>query len=308
MGTPEFAVPSLLSLLKHPELCSVVAVATQPDRPAGRGRKLTASPVKRAATEHGVPVLEPASMRSKETLETLAAFEPDLIVVVAYGKILPASVLNLPQYGCVNVHASLLPRHRGASPVAHAIMAGDPEAGVCIMQMDAGLDTGPVHHRVSMPLLPSHTRGTLTDHLSEAGARGLIEVLPALLEGRSVPTPQDDALSTYAPLLKKEDGLIDFNQAPETISNRIRGLSPWPGAYALLGDKRTLFITASVEPSTEGEPGEVLKADSRGVVIAAPGGALRLHQVRPAGKKAMDAGSWVAGRGVQAGDVFNSPS
>ena len=305
MGTPAFAVPSLEALVVRPDLCQVQAVITQPDRPAGRGRKLTASPVKLAAQAHDLPVLQPTKMKSEETWEALAQYKPDLMVVAAYGRILPPRLLELPQRGCVNVHASILPRHRGASPIAHAIMAGDPEVGVSIMQMDEGLDTGPVHGVSSIPLQSTHNRGNLTEELALLGAQALIEALPGILDGTSQPTAQEDERSTYAPLLTKQDGLLDFSKDALTLSRRVRGLNPWPGAYAMQGDKRTLFSVVSPAEGA-GRPGEVLQANSQGVLVACQSGALRLEEVRPSGKKLMAATAWAAGRGIQEGDLFNS--
>lgn len=305
MGTPAFAVPSLIALAERPDLCQVHAVITQPDRPAGRGRKLTASPVKVAAEARGIPIIQPTKMKTEQTYQSLAAFKPDLMVVAAYGRILPASLLELPRLGCINVHASLLPKYRGASPIAHAIMAGDKQAGVGIMQMDVGLDTGDVHHEAAIALRDDHTRGTLTVELAELGAKALIDCLPAILNGTSQAVAQDESASSYAPLLKKQDGLLDFNLDAETLWRRTRGLSPWPGAFAYLSEKRCLF--AEVLPvEGSGMPGQIIEANSNGITIACGKGALLVTQVRPAGKKLMQASAWVAGRGVSVGQHFNS--
>jgi len=306
MGTPAFAVPSLTALAERPDLCRVEAVITQPDRPAGRGRKLTASPVKVAAEARGIPILQPTKMKTEETYQALASYEPDLMVVAAYGRILPTPLLELPKYGCINVHASILPQHRGASPIAHAIMAGDSEVGVSIMQMDEGLDTGAVHHKVAIPLRDDHTRGNLTVELATLGSKALLECWPRIIDGTSTPTSQIDSDSTYAPLLKKQDGLLDFSLDAQTLWLRVRGLTPWPGAFAYLGDNRCLF--AEVVPAEgSGNPGEVIDADVTGVTVACGQGALLIKQIRPAGKKLMPASAWVSGRGVKVGDQFSSP-
>lgn len=306
MGTPAFAVPSLTALAERPDLCRIEAVITQPDRPAGRGRKLTPSPVKIAAQARGIPILQPTKMKTEDTYQALASYEPDLMVVAAYGRILPTSLLELPKHGCINVHASLLPKHRGASPIAHAIMAGDPQVGVSIMQMNEGLDTGAIHHEVAIPLRNEHTRGNLTVELAELGAKALLKSLPEIIGGTSNPIPQIDADSTYAPLLKKQDGLLDFSLDAQTLELRTRGLTPWPGAFAYLGDNRCLFAEV-VSTEGSGTPGEVIGADVTGVTIACGQGALLIKQVRPAGKKLMPASAWVSGRAVKVGDQFHRP-
>ena len=303
MGTPSFAVPSLAALLARPDICEVNAVVTQPDRPAGRGRKLTPSPVKVKALAHNLPIIQPTKIKTEETFQTLAQLAPELIVVAAYGRILPKTILELPEYGCINVHASLLPKYRGASPVAHAIMAGDARVGVGIMQMSEGLDTGDIHHEASIPLRDEHNRGNLTTELAELGAQALIECLPQILSGTSQPRPQISSDSSYAPLLNKQDGLLDFSLDARSLWLRIRGLTPWPGAFAYLADKRCLFIEV-LPVQGSGNPGEVIAADSSGIRVACGEGALLVKQVQPAGKKPMQASAWVAGRVVSPGDYF----
>jgi methionyl-tRNA formyltransferase len=281
----------------------VVAVVTQPDRPAGRGRKLTPNPVKIAATARDIPVLQPTKMRSPQTREALAAQRPDLAVVAAYGRILPPALLTVPRLGCINVHASLLPRHRGASPIAHAILAGDERVGVCIMGMEEGLDTGPVFSRVEVPVGPGDTCGSLTDTLAERGAALLLDTLPGILAGSIDPVPQDDVGATYAPLLEKQDGALDFGGAAEALCRRVRAFNPWPGAFAFKGDLRVLVLDAEACDGA-GDPGRVVEAGGGGVVVACGAGALRLLEVKPAGKKQMPAASWAAGRGIGVGDIL----
>ena len=302
MGTPDFAVPSLVALADRPAEFQVVGAVSQPDRRAGRGRALKPSPVKVAALERDIPVLTPIKMKSAETREAVAALRPDLIVVAAYGRILPPALLELPRHGCVNVHASLLPRHRGASPIAHAIMAGDTQTGIAIMQMEAGLDTGPVYAVRAIDLDDTATSGNLTATLAELGAELLVETLPQIAAGQLTPAPQDDSQATYAPLLTKEDGRLDFTAAAATLARRVRGLSPWPGAFTFRGDQRVQVVAATAAPSGSGEPGQVIVADGTGIVVACGEGALSLDEVKPAGKKSMLAPAWVAGRGVALGD------
>lgn len=301
MGSPAFAVPSLTVLAERPDLCEVVAVVTQPDRPAGRGRQLQPGPVKVAAQARGLPVLQPTKMRSAETRDALAAYQPQVMVVAAYGRILPPSLLELPSLGCINVHASLLPRHRGASPIAHAILAGDATTGVAIMQMEEGLDTGPVFAMREEPIAPTDTTGSLTVRLSQVGASLLADVLPDIFSGELQAQTQDHARATYAPLLSKEDGRLNFTRPAAELARRVRAFSPWPGTFAFRGEQRVQVMEAR-PASGAGEPGQVLAADREGVLVASGEEALLLTEVKPAGKKQMTAAAWVAGRGVAVGD------
>ncbi|MEE8410276.1 MAG: methionyl-tRNA formyltransferase [Myxococcota bacterium] len=307
MGTPDFAAPIVRALADASELGSLVAVVTQPDRPAGRGRKLVAPPVKVLARERGIPVLQPTKLRKTETHDALRVFAADVVVVAAYGRILPEAVLTIPRLGCINVHASLLPKHRGASPIAHAILAGDQETGISIMQMDKGMDTGPIFRRDAIPLPDGVTCGGLFDILAAMGAESLMAALPGILDGSAVAEPQDDKSATYAPLLKKEDGRIDFRGNAIELERCVRAFSPWPGAFAELGDVRVRIHWAQVADGI-GEPGLVLTADSKGVIVACGEGALCLDEVQPAGRKRMPAAAWVAGRGVEAGARFELPT
>ncbi len=230
MGTPDFAVPPLHALLNAPDF-EVVCVVTQPDRPSGRGQKLQASPVKQVAAAHGVPILQPQKLREAGIFEQLQAYAPDLIVVAAFGQILRQNVLDLPTYGCINVHASLLPRWRGAAPIQAAIRAGDSETGITIMQMDAGLDTGAILRARAIPIAPNETGQTLHDKLAALGGDLLIETLRDYLSGSLTPQPQDDSLHTYAPMLKKEDGQINWAAPATEIARQVRAYYPYPVAY-----------------------------------------------------------------------------
>lgn len=230
MGTPEFAVPSLRALLESPAF-EVVCVVTQPDRPAGRGQRLQAPPVKQVALEHGVPILQPHKLREAGVFEQLEAYAPDLIVVAAFGQILRQNVLDLPRYGCINVHASLLPRWRGAAPIQAAIRAGDSQTGITIMQMDAGLDTGPMLRQRAIPIAPDETGQSLHDKLAALGGALLVETLCDYLDGKIVPQPQADSAHTYAPMLKKEDGRINWADSAAAIARQVRAYYPYPVTY-----------------------------------------------------------------------------
>ncbi|MBI5508851.1 MAG: methionyl-tRNA formyltransferase [Deltaproteobacteria bacterium] len=306
MGSPEFAVPVLEALLGRPASFAVVGVVTQPDKPAGRGRLLTPPPVKLAAIAAGLPVLQPTKMKIDATRDSLAALRPDVVVVAAYGRILPPALLAIPSAGCVNVHASLLPRHRGASPIHHAILAGDPEVGVAIMRMEAGLDTGPVYAMHAVPMPARASAVSLSPLLAALGAELLLAVLPDIVAGTLTPTPQDERAATYAPLLAKEDGRLDFGEPAAALERRVRAMTPWPGAFAVVGGRRLLVTEAEVVDGGRGEVGVVQVADKHGVVVACRDGGLRLLTVQPEGRKLMPAGAWVAGRGVQVGERLGS--
>ncbi|MCB0213133.1 MAG: methionyl-tRNA formyltransferase, partial [Anaerolineae bacterium] len=229
MGTPDFAVPSLKALIAGPY--ALVGVVTQPDRPSGRGKRLTPPPVKVVAKEADIPVLQPRTLKAAEAFEALASFQPDLIVVAAFGQILRKNVLDLPRFGCINVHASLLPRWRGAAPITAAILAGDDEAGVTIMHMDEGLDTGPMIAKRAIPMTAEHTGGTLTGALAELGSHLLIDTLPDWLAGTLTPQPQPDAMVTFAPRLDKKEGLLDWSLPAVEIERKVRAFDPWPGTF-----------------------------------------------------------------------------
>ena len=291
-GTPEFAVPCLRAALEGSD---VLAVLTQPDRPAGRGRQPQMSPVKQVALEHGLAVLQPESLRDAEVQAQLAAFAPDLLVVVAYGLILPQSVLDIPRLGAWNVHASLLPRWRGAAPIQRAIEAGDAQTGVCLMQMEKGLDTGPVLLRATTPILPEDTGGSLHDRLAELGAGVLAEGLARLAAGDAPsPEPQDAARVTYAHKLDKIEARLDWNQPAAVLDRRIRAFTPWPVAEVQLDGER-LRIHRAAPVDAVGAPGSVLAAGREGIVVACGEGALRLEVLQRDG-----------GRAVTAADLLNA--
>lgn len=291
MGTPEFAVPSLQALI---ETQTVVGVVTQPDRPAGRGQRVVASPVKRIVLDAGLPVIQPHTLRDPEAMAQLTAWAPDVIVVCAFGQILKPAVLDLPPHSCLNVHASLLPRHRGAAPIPAAILAGDSETGVTIMRMDAGLDTGPLLAWRSEPIRPDDTTPSLGERLARLGAALLAEILPGYLAGKLTAEPQDHARATYAPQIKKADGRLDFTRPVVELERRVRAFNPWPGAFALWQEQPLRILRAAVTASVEGEPGSVTNTE-RGPAIACGSGGLLLLEVQPAGKKPLLATDFVRG-------------
>ncbi len=283
MGTPEFAVPVLQTLI---ELQTVVGVVTQPDRPAGRGKQLRPSPVKLTAAAANIPIYQPKSLRSEEAAQPLRDWQPDIIVVAAFGQILRPHVLNLPPHGCLNVHASLLPRWRGASPIQHAILAGDAETGVCLMQMDEGLDTGPVYACMPTPISPTETAASLHDRLAELGANLLDVHLDNIVAGKLTPTPQNDEQSTYAPMITKEDGRINWQQTSSEIDRRLRAMTPWPGAFTIWQGELLKIKSASVADGLlpDGEPGLVVAYEEGAAVLTADGG-LVLEEIQLAGKR-----------------------
>jgi methionyl-tRNA formyltransferase len=295
MGTPPFSVPSLQTLLGA---YNVVGVVTQPDRPAGRGRRLQPPPVKVAAEAAGIPVYQPASLRREEAAVPLREWQPDLIVVAAYGQILRPHVLDLPPHGCLNVHASLLPRWRGASPIQHAILAGDAETGVSLMKMDASMDTGPVYVQEKLAIALDDTAATLHDRLALLGGQLLGAHLDAILDGRLPPTPQDDGQATYAPLIKKEDGRLDWREPAAQLARRVRAMTPWPGAFTTWQGKMLKIVEARpVEPAAlpAGQPGEVVGSHETAVLLTGEGG-LQLHQVQLEGKRPVAVAEFLRGR------------
>lgn len=304
MGTPDFAVPCLEALIKSQD--EVVAVITQPDRRAGRGKKTTPPPVKVCAESAGIPVLQPSKIRTDEFRETLASFNPDLMVVVAYGRILPLSLLELPPLGCINVHGSLLPRHRGAAPIQWAIMEGDSEVGVTVMQMDEGMDTGDMLLPATTETTDHETAGTLFTKLSELGASTLVNALDLLRHGKLVPIPQDHTLATKAPPLKKEDGLLDWTMSARKLHCRIRGLDPWPSSYTYLDGKRFRFFSPEVVHKKSDEPpGTLLAADVMGLLIATGEEMLLIKEIQPEGKKRMEVSAFLCGQPLKPGLCFS---
>ena len=290
MGSPDFSLPSLRALAGTYD---VVGVVTQPDRASGRGRELKAPPVKLLAQELGIPVMQPEKLRLPEAMENLRAWSPDLIVVAAFGQILKKDVLELPRFGCINVHASLLPRWRGAAPINAAILAGDEETGVTIMQMDVGLDTGPMLAKRSIRLAPTDTAGSVFEALSQLGANLLLSTLPDYLSGKLVPQPQPEAGMTYASMLKKEEGKLDFTHDANELERRIRAFNPWPGAYMEFDGVLLKIHRAHVE-SGNAEAGKRLVVQNQ-PAVGAGGGLLILDEVQPAGKKSMSGKSFLSG-------------
>ena len=298
-GTPDFAAQHLQVLIDSPH--NVIAVYTQPDKPAGRGKKLQASPVKQLAEQHQIPVYQPKSLRKPETQAELTALQADVMVVVAYGLILPQAVLDAPTYGCLNVHGSLLPRWRGAAPIQRAIWAGDKQTGVTIMQMDAGLDTGDMLHKVFCDIDLQDTSADLYHKLAEIAPNALIEVLNHLTDGTFIAEPQDDTQSNYAEKLSKEEAKLDWQLSAAQLERNIRAFNPWPMAYLQLtdeqGNPQTLKVYhATVLPSASQTPGTIISADKNGIQIATADGVLNLLQLQPAGKKPMSAQDLLNGR------------
>ena len=294
-GTPEFAVPSLRAAAQRGE---VVAVYTQPDRPAGRGRGLAASPVKLEAIARGIPVLQPETLRRRASQDALRALAPDLMIVVAYGLILPQAVLDIPRFGCWNVHASLLPRGRGAAPIPRAIQAGDAETGVCLMQMEAGLDTGPVLLEQRTPIADAETGGQLHDRLAELGAQVLGDGLGLLRAGiRPVPRPQPEEGASYAHKLDKAEARLDWNRPAQELARTVRAFNPWPVAEATVAGERLRIHGAVALPlAHDAAPGTLLVAGRDGIDIACGEGALRLRVVQREGGRAITAADWLNAR------------
>ncbi|MEJ2604223.1 MAG: methionyl-tRNA formyltransferase [Gammaproteobacteria bacterium] len=288
-GTPEFALASLRAL------CGAghrpVAVLTQPDRPAGRGRRVRAGPVKAWAESEGIPVRQPVTLKDDTVQEEIRSLEPDLMVVAAYGLILPPPVLASASAGCLNVHASLLPRWRGASPIQAAVLAGDPVSGVSLMRMEAGLDTGPVFARAETPVGARETAGELHDRLAALGGELLVEHLPAILDGTLRAVPQDDALATYAPRIRREDALIDWSAPAADLDRRIRAYNPWPVSHTVLeGESLRVWSAEPLEIDAGAGPGTILEAGAGGIAVATGDGALRLLEVQMAGRRRIAAG------------------
>ncbi|WP_298444550.1 methionyl-tRNA formyltransferase [uncultured Ferrimonas sp.] len=287
-GTPAFAADHLQALLSSNH--QVVAVYTQPDRPAGRGKKLTASPVKELALQHNLPVYQPKSLRAEEAQQQLASIDFDIMVVVAYGLILPKAVLDLPPMGCINVHGSLLPRWRGAAPIQRSIWAGDAETGVTIMQMDVGLDTGAMLHKVYCPIEDSDTSASLYNKLAQLGPQGLIEALGQLADGSAVAEVQDDSLANYAEKLSKEEAAIDWNKPASALWREVRAFNPWPVShFQCQGNSIKLWQCQVLTDDHSAAAGTVLRADKHGIVVACGEGALLLQSIQIPNKKAMAA-------------------
>jgi len=298
IGTGDIGVPTLRALFESSEH-EIVAVVTQPDKPVGREQEITAPPIKQTIKARDIPILQPPRIKSPETIAELQSLRPDAIVVMAYGQILPREVLDLPSLACLNLHASLLPRWRGAAPIQAAIAAGDTETGITVMYMDEGLDTGDVLLQRKISLQPAETGGSLHERLGQLAPGALFEALDLIQRHEAPRLPQDNALATYAPKLKREAGLIDWSESAEAIERKIRAFNPWPGAFTMVKDGndriRNLKIHSAVIVDQSAPPGQIIYADERGMVIAASDGSLSLQEVQLEGKRRMSAIDLVRG-------------
>jgi methionyl-tRNA formyltransferase len=306
MGTPELAAASLTALLREPAF-QILAAVTQPDRPKGRELKLQPSPVKQLAGTAGLPVLQPEKARAENFVAELRCLAPDLIAVAAFGQILPQTILELPRFGCLNVHTSLLPKYRGAAPIQWAILNGEAETGVTIMKMDEGLDTGAILSQRTTPIRDADNAATLHDRLAELGAELLVQTIPDYVAGKILLQPQDTARATHVGKLKKEDGRIDWQQPARAIWNRIRAFTPWPGAFTLLPGQpqpQLLKIWSAEIVSMPGKPGEILQAEKTGIVIGCGQDALRITVLQREGGRRMGAADFLTGHPLKSGQQF----
>jgi len=302
-GTPDFAVPSLETLVRSRH--EVAAVVTQPDRPKGRGRKTVASPVKRLAEEHNLVVLQPEKASALDSVQRLQTIAPDLMVVVAYGEILKPQLLEVPERGAVNLHASLLPRYRGSSPIQAAILNGDEVTGVTTILMDEGMDTGDILGQAEVSVDEDDTAGTLHDKLARVGAEVLLETVDRIESGTAAPVPQDHGLATYTKKLTKEDGIIDWNATTERLHNFVRAMNPWPVAHVRDGGLRIWTTSVPGEEKERADPGTVIQADENGLLVTTLDGAIRIEQLQVAGGKPMSATEFLRGHGLQEGERFD---
>ncbi|HVU09302.1 MAG TPA: methionyl-tRNA formyltransferase [Verrucomicrobiae bacterium] len=300
MGTAELSCASLERLVGK---FSVAAVVTQPDKPKGRDLKLQFSPVKILAEKFQLPVLQPAKARDEKFISELRELKPDLIVVVAYGQILPQAILDLPKFGCVNVHTSLLPKYRGASPIQSAILNGETETGVTIMKMNAGLDTGEIISQAHAPILPEDNSQTLHDRLAQLGADLLVKTIPDYVAGKIVLKPQNNSEVTTTAKIKKEDGKIDWNEPAEKILNRLRAFTPWPGIFTILNGQLLKIWRAEILGKS-GKAGEILSADKNGIVVACGKNALRVLELQREGGRRLNAQEFLAGHPLKSGEKF----
>ena len=304
MGTPDFATLNLKALIDGPD--DVVAVVTQPDRPKGRGKQLTPPPVKLFAESADIPVLQPAKIRTEEFLNGLLSYQPDLIVVTAYGRILPPPLLELAPMGCINVHGSLLPLHRGAAPIQWSVIKGDKKVGVTVIRMDEGMDTGDILLQESIQATPDETAGTLFEKLAHLGSDTLLKAIKGLKEGTIVGSPQNHSQATEAPMLKKTDGLIDWSKNARELESLIRGLDPWPNAFCFLDTRRLrLFKPEVVYKWNAAQPGSLLRADKRGLVIACGKDTLLVKEIQPEGKKRMTVEAFLCGCSLDPGILLS---
>lgn len=300
-GTPQFAVPCLDALV---EIADVVGVVCQPDRPQGRGLELTPPPVKRRALELGLNVVQPTKLKTGEFAQWLRDQNADVALVVAYGRILPKDVLEAPRLGCVNVHASLLPKLRGAAPITWAVVRGEPETGVTLMEMDEGMDTGATLEHFATPIADEETAGELSERLSAIGALATRKGLPTYVSGGYTAVAQDGSRATMAPILKKEDGRVDFTRSARAVHDHVRGMMPWPGAFTTSRGKTVKVLSTRVTdvPSGNAEPGTIVFADKTRVVVACGERGVELTRIQLEGKKAIAAGDWFLGRGIAEGE------
>lgn len=304
MGTPDFAVPSLQALLDGPD--QVVAVVCQPDKARGRGKVLSPPPVKVLAEQHDLPVLQPASVRKEPFPDQIRQLDPDLLVVVAYGKILPAALLQMPRLGAINVHGSLLPKYRGAAPIQWAVINGETETGITIMQMDEGMDTGDILLTMPVTIGPQETAGELFDRLSRLGGDTLGSAIAQLKEGKLSRIPQDHSQASSAPMLVKDMGHLDWTLPAHRLQCLIRGLDPWPSAYGYIDGKRCRFFDPEVVPVRATEPpGTICRADNQGLLVATGDDCLRIHDIQPEGKKRMAVDACLRGFRIEPGTRIN---
>jgi methionyl-tRNA formyltransferase len=302
-GTPHFAARALEALTDKHE---IVAVLTQPDRPAGRGMQLTQSPVKQLALQYGLNLMQPTSLKDEAARKALAALQADVMVVAAYGLILPQAVLDIPRHGCLNIHASLLPRWRGAAPIQRAILAGDAETGITIMQMDVGLDTGAMLWRRSCPITREDTAATLHDTLADLGANCIVETLEQLAQGKLNPVAQDETAACYAAKLQKSEAAIDWTQQAEQIHRAIRAFNPFPGSVTGLAGVQGIKVwQADLRPDNGGQPGEVLHVGKDGILVACGQGALNLEVLQKPGSKPLPAQQFLQSVAIASGDRFS---
>lgn len=305
MGTPDFAVPPLAALVENGY--EVVAVVTQPDKPKGRGKTLLPPPVKEEAMKHDIPVYQPVKVRDPEFVETLRGLNPDMIIVAAFGQIIPKVILEMPKYGCLNIHASLLPKYRGAAPIQQAVIDGEKESGVTLMKMGEGLDTGDMISQAVVPLAEDETGGSLFDKLSEAGASLLIKTIPSIVDGTAVYTRQPEESPTpYAAMISKKMGLMDFTKSAAELERLVRGLNPWPSAYTFLNGKTLKVWKCAVESAEGGKhiPGTITAVDKAGIHVACGTDALILEEVQLEGKKRMETAAFVRGYQVTEGTML----
>lgn len=303
MGTPDFAAGALKSLIEAGH--EITAVVTQPDKAKGRSQELQPPPVKVVALEHGIPVLQPVRIKRPEEVEKLKQYPADIYVVAAFGQILSQEILDIPEFGCLNIHASLLPKYRGASPIQHVIIDGEEKTGITIMQMDAGLDTGDMLYQKEIVISPKDTYASLHDKLMVLGGEAIVEALPLLEQGKLVPRKQEDALSCYAHLIDKTMGELDFTKSAEILDRLIRGLNPWPSAYTTYhGKQLKVWEAEPVKSPKAGKPGEILAVEKDAVLVAAGSGALRITSLQLSGKKRMSAHDFLLGVRMTPGEIL----